>query len=93
MTLVVVAAAQVVGAGREFGPFVSAAIVAAVFGVALGLAWVLHRTVEQPLVRRFGRRRLTDEDRERCHEGEPATSAGTGTRAETTRQRPPTAVD
>ncbi|MEU8425598.1 acyltransferase [Micromonospora sp. NPDC048835] len=55
--MVVIAGAQVIGAETTFGPLGSTAAVAALFGVALALAWALHQGVEMPMVRRFGRHR------------------------------------
>ncbi|KAB1921805.1 hypothetical protein F8271_31445 [Micromonospora sp. ALFpr18c] len=55
--MVVIAGTQVIGAETRFGPLGSAAAVAALFGVALALAWALHQRVEMPMVRRFGRHR------------------------------------
>ncbi|WP_422754165.1 acyltransferase family protein [Micromonospora sp. WMMD708] len=53
--MVVVAGTQVIGPETSFGPLGSAAAVAALFGIALGLAWALHHGVEMPIMRRFGR--------------------------------------
>jgi peptidoglycan/LPS O-acetylase OafA/YrhL len=60
--LVIIIGVQFIGAERTLGPIASATAVAAMCLAALGVAWLLHRTVEMPFVRRFGRHRT-----ECCH--------------------------
>lgn len=54
--VLVIVIGLIVVAGRTLGPVASATTVVALFVAALCVAWLLHRTVEMPFVRRFGRR-------------------------------------